>query len=280
MPGTVFSENDPFSPITYLYQVSKTLYRCKSSYQEIMVLDSAYFGKILVLDGVVQLTEKDEFFYHEMLAQVALHSHVNPKTILIIGGGDGGTLREVLKHKQVKKVQLVEIDRQVIEVSKRFFPELTLGFADKRLELIEMDGTSYIKRTKRKYDVVIVDSTDPVGPAEGLFTEQFFKDMRSILNNEGIFVAQTESLHFHRQFVIDAQMKLRRLFKVVGLYCVPIATYAGNWWTFSIASKKYPVEKPNRNQEVITRYYDKQVHKNAFLTDNLYHKLISNTLNW
>lgn len=280
MYGSVFIENDPFSPITYLYDVSDILYRGKSSYQEIMILNSPYFGKMLVLDGVVQLTEKDEFFYHEMLAHVVLHAHVNPKTVLIIGGGDGGTLREVLKHKLVEKVQLVEIDREVIEVSKRFFPELTIGFADKRAELIEMDGVSYIKQTKCKYDVVIVDSTDPVGPAEGLFTEQFFNGVRGILNNEGIFVTQTESLHFHRQFVMDTQIKLRALFEIVGLYSAPVATYAGNWWTFSIASKKYPVKKPNRNQEVITKYYDKQVHRSAFLTDNLYQKLLNNTLDW
>jgi spermidine synthase len=245
-----------------------------------MVLNSTYFGKMLVLDGVVQLTEKDEFFYHEMLAQVVLHAHVHPKTALIIGGGDGGTLREVLKHKLIEKVQLVEIDKQVIETSMHFFPGLATGFIDKRAELIEMDGISFIKQTKCKYDAVIVDSTDPVGSAEGLFTEEFFGGIRNILSEDGIFVTQTESLHFHRQFVIDAQIKLRGLFKIVGLYNVPITTYAGNWWTFSIASKKYQVKKPNRSQEVITRYYDEQVHKSAFLTDNLYHKLLNNTLDW
>jgi len=256
------------------------LYCKKSSYQEIMILNSTYFGKMLVLDGVVQLTEKDEFFYHEMLAHVALHAHTNPKTVLIIGGGDGGTLREVLKHKLVEKVQLVEIDKQVIEVSKYFFPELTIGFSDQRVELIEMDGVSYIKQAKCEYDAVIVDSTDPVGSAKDLFAEQFFGGIRNILNSEGIFVTQTESLHFHRQFVMDTQIKLRGLFEIIGLYSVPIATYAGNWWTFSIASKKYPVKKPNRNQEVITKYYDKQVHEGAFLTDSLYEKLLNNTLDW
>ena len=280
MNSPVFFENDPFSPIAYLYQVSEILYHDKSPYQDIMVLNSTYFGKMLVLDGVVQLTEKDEFFYHEMLAQVVLHAHVHPKTVLIIGGGDGGTLREVLKHKLIEKVQLVEIDKQVIETSRRFFPGLATGFTDKRAELIEMDGISFIKQTKCKYDAIIVDSTDPVGPAEGLFTEQFFSGVRNILSEDGIFVTQTESLHFHRQFVIDTQIKLRGLFKIVGLYHVPVTTYAGNWWTFSIASRKYQVKKPNRSKEVITRYYDEQVHKNAFLTDNLYHKLLNNTLDW
>jgi spermidine synthase len=280
MYSPVFFENDPFSPIAYLYQVNEILYRCKSFYQEIMILNSTYFGKMLVLDGVVQLTEKDEFFYHEMLAHVALHAHLHPKNVLIIGGGDGGTLREVLKHKQVEKVQLIEIDKEVIEVSKRFFPELSIGFTDERTELIEMDGVNHVNQAKCKYDAVIVDSTDPVGSAEGLFTEHFFNGVRNILNEDGIFVTQTESLHFHRKFVIDTQIKLRGLFKIVGLYSVPVATYAGNWWTFSIASKEYQVKKPNKNQEVLTRYYDEQVHENAFLTDNLYHKLLNNNLDW
>jgi spermidine synthase len=280
MHEPVFIESDPFAPIAYIYKVSEVLYHSKSPYQDIMVLNSAYFGKMLIMDGVVQLTEKDEFFYHEMLTHVAMHTHKNPQNILVIGGGDGGTLREVLKHKPVKQVHLVEIDRQVIEVSKLFFPDLTTGFSDKRVKLVETNGASYVKQTKFKYDVVIVDSTDPVGPAEGLFTEEFFDNIKRILGDDGIFVTQTESLHFHRQFVIDTQTNLHKVFEITGLYCVPIATYAGNWWTFSIASMKYPVKKPGRNQVVITKYYDEQVHRNAFLTDRFYEKLLKNSLDW
>jgi spermidine synthase len=280
MDSQDFLENDPFSPIAYLYKTNEILFRHKSPYQEIMILDNIYFGKMLVLDGVVQLTEKDEFFYHEMLAHVVLYAHAHPKTVLIIGGGDGGTLREVLKHQLVEKVRLVEIDREVIEVSKRFLPQMAIGFTDKRVELIEMDGADYVNQAKSKYDVVIVDSTDPVGSAQGLFTEQFFSCVKDILEDDGIFVIQSESLHFHRQLVIDTQKKLMKLFKIVGLCCVPVATYSGNWWTFSIASKKYQVKKPNRSQDVKTRYYDEQIHNNSFLTDNLYHKLINDILDW
>jgi spermidine synthase len=276
----LFRESDPFSPIIYTYKISGVLYSGKSQYQEIQVLDSLEFGKILVLDGVVQLTECDEFFYHEMLAHVALHAHQRPENVLIIGGGDGGTLREVTKHEQVKKIQLVELDNEVIEISKRYFPSLSTGFSDTRVKVKEMDGSLFVKDTTEKYDVVIVDSTDPVGSARNLFSEQFFSDVHSVLGEDGILVIQTESLHFHRQFVKEIQEKLGRIFKIAGLYTVPLATYAGNWWTFSIASKKYEPDMPSRKLAVSAKYYDEQVHKNAFLPDSVYKRLMSGTLDW
>jgi len=278
--GFVFLENDPFSPIRYIYRVSGILYSGKSRYQEIVVLESPDFGKMLVLDGVVQLTERDEFFYHEMLAHVILHAHPNPKTVLIVGGGDGGTLREVLKHSSVKRVQLVELDRQVIEVSKRFFPGLAGGFSDPRVHVKCMDGTHYVRQAGDHFDVVIVDATDPVGYGKRLFTDQFFADVLSVLSETGMFVIQTESLHFHHKFVADMQIRLSKLFKVVELYCIPLATYAGNWWTFSIASTKHPVDAQNRKQEVITKYYDEEAHKKAFVPRNLHRKLLDGSLDW
>ena len=280
MNDELFRESDPFSPITYTYKINSVLYSGRSQYQEIQVLDSSEFGKILVLDGVVQLTERDEFFYHEMLAHVALHAHPRPENVLIIGGGDGGTLREVTKHELVKNVQLVELDKEVIEISKRYFPSLSKGFSDIRVKVEEMDGSRFVRDTVEKYDVVIVDSTDPVGSARNLFSEEFFSDVLSILNEDGIMVIQTESLHFHRQFVKEVQHKLDKLFKIVGLFTVPLATYAGNWWTFSIASRKYVPDMPNRKLTVNTKYYDEQVHKNAFLPATVYKKLMSGTLDW
>jgi spermidine synthase len=276
----LFRESDPFSPITYSYKINNVLYSGKSRYQEIQVLDSPEFGKMLALDGVVQLTERDEFFYHEMLAHVALHTHLNPKYVLIIGGGDGGTLREVIKHESVKHVQLVELDKEVIAISKRYFPSLSVGFSDTRVQIKEMDGSRFVSGTTDRYDVVIVDSTDPVGSAKSLFSEQFFNDVRSILNDDGILVIQTESLHFHRKFVIEIQQRLGKLFEIVSLYTVPLATYAGNWWTFSIASRKYLPDMLNRKHTVSTRYYDEQVHKNAFLPETIYKKLMSGKLDW
>lgn len=280
MRGLVFLESDPFTPIRYMYRVSGMLYSGKSRYQEILVLESPDFGKMLVLDGVVQLTERDDFFYHEMLAHVILHAHPNPKTVLIVGGGDGGTLREVLKHNSVESVQLVELDRQVIEVSKRFFPGLSGGFSDSRVRVRCMDGTRYVRKASDHFDVVIVDSTDPVGYGKRLFTDRFFADVFSVLTETGMFVIQTESLHFHRDFVADVQNRLSKLFKIVELYCVPLATYSGNWWTFSIASTKYPVDAQKRKQEVITKYYDEEIHRKAFVSRSLHKKLLNGSLDW
>ena len=280
MKDEFFRESDPVSPIIYTYKINSVLYSGRSQYQEIQVLDTPEFGRILVLDGVVQLTERDEFFYHEMLAHVALHVHLCPKNVLIIGGGDGGTLREVTKHELVKNVQLIELDNEVIEISKRYFPSLSKGFSDERVKIDEMDGSRFVRDTTEKYDVVLVDSTDPVGSARNLFSEQFFSDVFSVLNKEGILVIQTESLHFHRQFVKEIQEKLGRSFKIVGIYTVPLATYAGNWWTFSIASKKFMPYIPNRKLAFSTKYYDEQVHKNAFLPETIYERLMSGTLDW
>jgi spermidine synthase len=276
----IFHESDPFSPISYSYRIKKVLYTGKSKYQDILVLDSRDFGKILVLDGVVQLTERDEFYYHEMLAHVALHAHMKPESVLIIGGGDGGTLREVLKHKSVKNVQVVELDEEVIEISKRYFPALACGYSDIRVRVMEMDGSQFVRHTEEKFDVVLVDSTDPVGGAECLFTTQFFSDVRSVLNEDGMIVIQTESLHFHRRFVMDVQKSLGGLFEIVGLYTVPLATYAGNWWTFSIGSKKFNPSKPNRKYVIDTKYYDDQVHRNAFVPEKLYKRLATGADSW
>lgn len=280
MSDTIFHESDPFSPVSYSYKIKNTLYIGKSKYQEILVLESEYFGKILVLDGVVQLTERDEFFYHEMLAHVALHAHMKPESVLIIGGGDGGTLREVLKHESVKNVQLIELDEEVIRTSKRYFPALASGYSDARVCVKEMDGSHFVCQTKDKFDIVLVDSTDPVGSAECLFSNQFFTDVRSVLNEDGMMAIQTESLHFHRRFVMDVQKNLSRLFEIVGLYTVPLATYAGNWWTFSIASKKYEPSRPNREHTIDTKYYDDQVHSNAFVPEKLYKRLSTGMVDW
>jgi len=275
MSYSLFQEKDPFAPIKYAYEVEEIICQRKTRYQELLVFKNPYFGRVLALDGVVQLTEKDEFFYHEMLAQVALHAHPKPQDILIIGGGDGGSLREVLKHRMVQKATLVEMDGEVIEVSKEFFPTLSTGFSDPRTEVLETEGAGYLSRIREKFDIIIIDSTDPVGPARSLFTTQFFKYAFTALKAQGIFVAQTESLHFHREFIRDIQYKLREVFNIVDLYTVPLTTYAGNWWTFSIASKAHNPKDIRRQCEIPTGYYSEDVHRHAFLPPSLYQRLMS-----
>jgi len=275
-----FFEKEPYSPIEYTYKVESVLYKGKSKYQEILIIDNPYFGKILILDGIVQLTEKDEFFYHEMLTHVAMHAHPNPKRIAVIGGGDGGVVREVLKHNTVEKVYFVEIDEEVIRISKKFFPALSSGIDDPKVELKIMDGADFIKKFSDSIDVIIVDSTDIIGFARSLFTEDFFGSVIKALKPEGLFVTHSESFHFHLDIVIEIQHILKKAFPLVDLYSVPIATYPGNWWAFSIGSKTMNPRDIRRPFEIKTRYYDDEIHRQAFLPHKLYSKLMDKKLIW
>jgi len=275
-----FFEKEPYSPIEYTYKVESVLYEGKSKYQKILIIENPYFGKILILDGIVQLTERDEFFYHEMLTHVAMHAHPNPKRIAVIGGGDGGVVREVLKHKTVEKVYFVEIDEEVIRISKKFFPALSSGIDDSKVELKIMDGADFIKKFSGSIDVIIVDSTDIIGFARSLFTEDFFNSITKALKPEGLFVTHSESFHFHLDIVIEIQQILKKVFPLVDLYSVPIATYPGNWWAFSIGSKTLNPRDIRRPFEIKTRYYDDEIHRQAFLPHKLYSKLMDKKLIW
>lgn len=276
MYTTAFTESDPFSPIKYVYTINKMLYSHHGPFGEIAIAEHEYFGRMLILEGVVQLTERDEHFYHEMLAHVPLRTHPEPKDVLIIGGGDGGTLREVLKHNSVNKATIAEVDGGVIETSKRFLPALSTGFNDPRTRIEITDGAKFVAKAKNAFDVILVDCTDPVGPALSLSSEQFFADVHLALRSNGIFAAQTESLHFHLDFVRDVQDKLKQNFKFVDLYTVPIATYAGNWWTFSMGSKTINPRKASLRSvgRMTTKYYARDVHRAAFLPPSLCRRLL------
>jgi spermidine synthase len=275
-----FFEKDPYAPIQYTYEVSRILYSGKSRFQEIMVFENPFFGRVLVLDGVVQITERDEFFYHEMLVHVVMNSHPDPKRVVVIGGGDGGTVREVLKHKSVEKVYFIEIDEEVINVSKKFFPSVASGMKDKRVEIKCMDGAEFVKGRKADIDLVIVDSTDIVGFAKSLFTKKFFRSVTNGLTPKGMFVSLSESLHFHKEIVVEVQETMRSVFPVVDLYTAPIATYAGNWWTFSVGSMSLDPREIRRNVRINTKYYGPDIHRCAFLPESMYRKLLSKKLGW
>lgn len=273
-------EEDPYAPIQYVYNVDNILYAGKSEFQDIKVIENPFFGRMLVLDNVVQLTEKDEFFYHEMLVHVVMHSHPGPKTVIVIGGGDGGTVREVLKHRTVEKVYFIEIDKEVMEVSKSFFPDMARAMEDPRVEVKAMDGAEFVRGKTSEIDVVIVDSTDVVGFAKSLFTKEFFDSINSCLKPDGMFVTLSESLHFHKEIVVETQEVLRKTFPVVDLYTTPLATYAGNWWTFSAASKSCGLRELRRPHEIKTRYFSEEIFHHAFLPPGLYKKLINKELDW
>ncbi len=275
-----FFEKDPYAPIQYTYEVSKILFHKKSKFQDIMVFENPFFGKVLVLDGVVQITERDEFFYHEMLVHVVMNAHPNPQKVVVIGGGDGGTVREVLKHKSVEKVFFIEIDEEVISVAKKFFPAVACGVKDRRVEVKCMDGAEFVRGRRSDIDVVIVDSTDIVGFAKSLFTKNFFRSINNCLTGDGMFVTLSESLHFHKDMVADVQKAMGSAFPVVDLYTAPIATYAGNWWSFSVGSKKLDPRELRRRDKIKTKYYSSEIHKSAFLPKDMYARLLAGRLGW
>ncbi len=275
-----FFEKDPYAPIQYVYGVEKVLHKSKSDFQEIMVIENPYFGKVLVLDGVVQITERDEFFYHEMLVHVVMHAHPNPRNIIVIGGGDGGAVREVLKHDSVEKVYFIEIDEEVINVSRKFFPSVACGVDERRVEIKCMDGAEFVKGRDSDIDVVIVDSTDIIGFAKSLFTVEFFKSVKDCLTDEGMFVTLSESLHFHKDIVIEVQEAMKLIFPTVDLYTATLATYAGNWWTFSAASKRHDMRSIRRPYTVDTKYYTDEIHQQAFMPPIMYEKLMQRKLQW
>ncbi len=276
-----FFEKAPYAPVEYSYDVEEILYKGKSKFQEIMVIRNPYFGKMLILDDVVQITERDEFFYHEMLTHIVMHAHPDPRKVIVIGGGDGGVVREVVKHKTVEKVYFVEIDEKVIDVSRKYFPDISSGVDDPRVEIKIADGAEFITNRKLSdIDVVIIDSTDIVGFARSLFTKDFFTRVRNCLTDEGMFVTHSESLHFHKDMVIEVQEILKSAFPIVDLYTAPIATYPGNWWSFSVASKNLSPRDTRRKLKIKTKYYSDEIHKQAFLPKGMYKKLMEKKLIW
>lgn len=251
-------------------KIKNVLYSKKSKYQDIQILETVEFGRMLIIDGMVMTTEKDEFVYHEMLTHVPVFSHPKPSEVLVIGAGDGGTVRELVKHKEIKKVTMVEIDGDVIKVCKKFLPTISSQFGNKRLNLIVGDGIKYVKDKKKKFDVVLLDSSDPVGPAKGLFSKDFFKNVYNILNSDGILCAQTESPFMDRHVIRDSYRILKQIFPIVKIYYATIPTYPSGTWTFTIGSKKYdPIMnfdiKRAMASKFNTKYYNEDVHRGAFM---------------
>ena len=217
-------------------RIKDRLFHKQSGFQSIEVFQTEGFGRLLTLDGVIMLTERDEFVYHDMMVHLPLCAHPNPRDVLIIGGGDGGTLREVLKHPSVQRADLVEIDEMVVQVSQEFFPTLSVGFDNARTNLFYENGTRFVKNHPNSYDVILVDSTDPVGPAVALFEETFFRSVSESLRSNGILTIQSGSPFFDGDLVRSLIHRLCRIFPHVRLYLAPIVTYPGGNWSFSFAA--------------------------------------------
>lgn len=232
-------------------KVNRTLESEKTTFQQLDMVETQEFGNMLLLDGMVMTSEKDEFVYHEMIAHVPLFTHPSPKHVLVVGGGDGGTIREVLKHTSVEKVTQVEIDDKVVEYSKKHLPHISSEYENPRVELIIGDGFEHIIKSENRYDVILVDSTEPVGPAAGLFTKGFYAGIAKALKEDGIFVAQTDNPWFKGDLIRKAIHDTKEIFPVSKLYTCNIPTYPSGMWTFTMGSKKHdPLNMPDRKSVV------------------------------
>ncbi len=248
-------------------KIKQTLVHEQTDFQELAMIETEEYGNMLVLDGMVMTTVKDEFVYHEMVAHPALFTHPNPEHVLVVGGGDGGVIREVLKHPQVKKAVLVDIDGKVIEYSKKYLPSIAGQLDDPRVEVIVNDGYMHIHDHKNTYDVIMVDSTEPVGPAVNLFTKGFYQGIYDALKEDGIFVAQTDNPWFKADLIQSVNRDVKEVFSIVRVYIANIPTYPSGLWTFTMGSKKYDPLAVNENEipEIDTKYYTPRLHKAAFV---------------
>ncbi|MDD9954316.1 MAG: polyamine aminopropyltransferase [Candidatus Woesearchaeota archaeon] len=232
----------------------------QSDFQNIAVYNSKAFGKMLLLDGVINVTEFDEFAYHEMLVHVPLTVHPNPKKVLVIGGGDGGTVRELLKH-YVEEIHVCEIDKEVVSIAKKHFPSLAQAFDDPKVTIFHEDGAKFIKN--KQYDIILVDSSDPWGPAEALFTEEFYSTMHNALADNGIAVTQSEAMFYDKELIQKIQTFSKKIFPIVHYYYTMVPTYPSGSIGFSFCSKG-PQHKAQKNVPNCT-YYTKEIHDAAFI---------------
>ncbi|GIP46068.1 polyamine aminopropyltransferase [Paenibacillus sp. J45TS6] len=257
-------------------KIKETYVSEKTDFQDLAMVKTEEFGNMLLLDGMVMTTEKDEFVYHEMVAHPVLYTHPNPEQVLVVGGGDGGVIREVLKHPQVKKAVLVDIDGKVIEYSKKYLPSIAGGLEDPRVEVLVNDGFMHIHDHKNTYDVIMVDSTEPVGPAANLFTRGFYQGIYEALKEDGIFVAQTDNPWFKADLIQSVNKDVKEVFPIVRVYAANIPTYPSGLWTFTMGSKKYdPLEvDESAIPEMDTKYYTPRLHKAAFVLPKFVEDLI------
>ncbi len=251
------------------FRLKKKLFKGKSRFQTVEVVETAGHGKLLLIDGMTMVSERDEFVYHEMIAHPALFLHPKPRRVLVIGGGDGGTVREVLRHKTVERCFLVEIDNLVVSASRRFIPQTAGALSDPRARVLIQDGVKFVAETKERFDVVIVDSTEPFGPAKELFGPAFYKNVRRILTEDGIVVSQAGSPFYEMKTITNLFKIMRPIFPVVEVSLFNNLTYPGGLWAFTFATKGlHPVRdfKPARvsRSKIGFRWYNADIHVGSF----------------
>lgn len=264
--------------VAFGLRVLNVLHNEKSPYQQVDIFDSIGFGRVLTLDGLMMCTEKDEFVYHELIAHVPLLSHPNPKKVLIIGGGDCGTLREVLRHECIESVTMCEIDGAVIDACQKYFPDFQGAYQNPKAKICVEDGVAFVKNSPdASYDVVIIDSADPIGPGVGLFTPDFYKEVKRILCYDGVVIAQCESPWEEKWDLAQVYGNLKSAFSKVYSMIGSIPSYPYGYWSWAIASEKInPIRdlQSERAQKIQknTQYYNTAIHNAAFSLPNFFKK--------
>lgn len=268
--------------INFSIKVSKTLYSTQTKFQKLEVFENPELGRFFTLDDYVMITEKDEFIYHDMIVHVPMAVHPLVKKVLVIGAGDGGTVRELCRYPSIKHIDMVEIDEEVVTVCKAYFPKSTSGLSDPRVHLYFMDGLAFVKEHKADYDLIIVDSTDPFSVGEGLFTHSFYQDCFSALKDDGILVNQHESPFYdhYQKNMKRAHARIKETFPIAKVYQAFIPTYASGHWLFGFASKKYdPIQDADFARwsalGLKTGYYNPALHVGSFALPNYVIELLN-----
>ena len=277
-----FTENHTDN-VKFSIRVDIHIVSVKSDFQKIDVFDTPEFGRVLVIDDYIMLTEKDEFIYHEMIAHVPMAVNPNVKKVLVIGAGDGGTVRELTRYNSLERIDMVEIDRKVVEICQEFIPQTASKLDDKRVNLYFEDGLKFVKTKKNEYDLIIVDSTDPIGPGVELFTLEFYENCFDALVDDGILVNQHESPYYPKDAKTMQRIhkKIKSVFPIATVYQAHIPTYGSGHWLFGFASKKYnPVKDLNEelwnSLNLETNYYNTDLHKGSFYIPNYVKRLLEN----
>jgi spermidine synthase len=274
-----FSETCPMWPgMALSLEIETILYDEKSPFQHVQVFETKHHGRMLALDGIIQLTQFDEFSYQEMLAHVPLFAHPNPETVLVIGGGDGGILREVGRHACVRTMDFCEIDEMVVTVSKQFLPDLAYGFDDPRVNVFIGDGAAFVKEKTGVYDVIIVDSSDPIGPGDVLFKQPFYESLRNALKPGGLIATQGESIFLHKDCVTSLAKITRDLFDRQAYASFMVPTYPGGSIGICLGSLGPELTRPARKidpgiQEQL-KYYSPEIHEAAFVLPYFARKML------
>ena len=267
--------------VKFAIEIEEHLYHEVSEFQQIDIFDSFEFGRFLTLDGCMMLTEKDEFIYHEMIVHVPMCAKLNAKKVLVIGGGDGGTARELLRYKTIERIDLVEIDEKVVESCKKFIPQTAACLDDPRVQIFYEDGLKFVRHKVDEYDLIIVDSTDPFGPGEGLFTKEFYGNCFNALHADGVMVNQHENPFYPADAVAmqRAHARIVASFPIAKVYQAQIPTYPSGYWLFGFSSKTiHPIRDVDfdswKKLGIETKYYNPNLHRGSFTLPSYVEKIL------